>query len=63
MGYEIDAYGDPGEDYPLDMVYRPDRMQRITAEDVMQRVRVSAGQERAHHQRGGTVTPDPSPAT
>ena len=24
----IDAYGDPGEDYPLDMTYRLDRMPR-----------------------------------
>jgi heptosyltransferase I len=30
----IDAYGDPGEDYPLDMVYRPGRMARITVAQV-----------------------------
>ncbi|MBL0172817.1 MAG: glycosyltransferase family 9 protein [Gemmatimonadaceae bacterium] len=30
----IDAYGDPGEDYPLDMSYRHDRMTRITVDDV-----------------------------
>ncbi|MBY0490813.1 MAG: glycosyltransferase family 9 protein [Gemmatimonadaceae bacterium] len=30
----IDAYGDPGEDYPLDMSYREDRMPRITVADV-----------------------------
>lgn len=30
----IDAYGDPGEDYPLDMTYRHDRMQRIGVDDV-----------------------------
>jgi len=30
----IDRYGDPGEDYPLDMSYRPGRMSRITVEDV-----------------------------
>jgi heptosyltransferase I len=30
----IDAYGDPGEDYPLDMSYRHDRMSRITVNDV-----------------------------
>ena len=30
----IDAYGDPGEDYPLDMSYRKDRMMRITVDDV-----------------------------
>lgn len=30
----IDAYGEPGEDYPLDMRYRLDRMGRITVDDV-----------------------------
>jgi heptosyltransferase I len=30
----IDAYGDPGEDYPLDMTYRLDRMARISVDDV-----------------------------
>lgn len=30
----IDAYGDPGEDYPLDMSYREGRMDRITVDDV-----------------------------
>ena len=30
----IDAYGDPGEDYPLDMTYREGRMSRITVDDV-----------------------------
>lgn len=30
----IDAYGDPGEDYPVDMTYRQDRMSRITVDDV-----------------------------
>jgi heptosyltransferase I len=36
----IDAYGDAGEDYPVDMVYRHERMARITVADVMQRVGV-----------------------
>lgn len=31
----IDAYGDPGEDYPLDMTYRHDRMARIQVGDVI----------------------------
>lgn len=31
----IDAYGDPGEDYPLDMSYREDRMERIAVSDVL----------------------------
>jgi len=30
----IDAYGDPGEDYPLDMTYREDRLPRIGVDDV-----------------------------
>ena len=30
----IDAYGDPGEDYPLDMRYREQRMPRISVDDV-----------------------------
>lgn len=30
----IDAYGDAGEDYPLDMTYRLDRMARISVDDV-----------------------------
>lgn len=34
----IDAYGDPGEAYPLDMVYRDGRMARITVDDVADRV-------------------------
>ena len=34
----IDAYGDPGEDYPIDMVYREGRMERITVHDVLAKV-------------------------
>jgi heptosyltransferase I len=34
----IDAYGDPGEDYPISMENRPGRMQRITVRDVLDRV-------------------------
>lgn len=30
----IDAYGEPGEDYPVDMTYRQDRLPRITVDDV-----------------------------
>ena len=36
----VDAYGDPGEDYPLSMETRLDRMPRITVDDVMAKVRV-----------------------
>ncbi len=40
----IDAYGDPGEDYPLDMTYREDRMGRISVDDV--RAMLTRWQER-----------------
>lgn len=36
----IDAYGDPGEDYPLDMTYREGRVARITVEDVAAKLAV-----------------------
>ena len=34
----IDAYGEPGEEYPISMVNRRDRMPRITVRDVLDRV-------------------------
>ncbi|MFL5613709.1 MAG: glycosyltransferase family 9 protein [Gemmatimonadaceae bacterium] len=34
----VDAYGDPGEDYPISMENRRDRMPRITVRDVIERV-------------------------
>jgi heptosyltransferase I len=34
----IDAYGDPGENYPISMAYRHDRMQRITVDMVSEKV-------------------------
>ncbi len=34
----IDAYGDPDEDYPLDMSYREHRMSRITVDDVRRKL-------------------------
>lgn len=34
----VDAYGDPGEDYPISMENRPGRMPRITVDDVLARV-------------------------
>ena len=34
----IDAYGDPGEDYPLSMVNRRDRMGNISVRDVLDKV-------------------------
>jgi heptosyltransferase I len=34
----VDAYGDPGEDYPVSMETRRHRMPRITVRDVLDRV-------------------------
>jgi heptosyltransferase I len=34
----IDAYGEPGEDYPISMENRPGRMARITVRDVLDKV-------------------------
>lgn len=34
----IDAYGEPGEDYPISMENRLDRLPRISVEDVLGRV-------------------------
>ena len=34
----VDAYGDPGEDYPISMENRPGRMERIQVNDVLERV-------------------------
>lgn len=37
----VDAFGDPGEDYPATARYRPGRMSRITAETVEEKVRLA----------------------
>ena len=34
----IDAYGDPGENYPISMENRPGRMARIETRDVLEKV-------------------------
>ena len=34
----VDAYGDPGEDYPLSMETRLDRMPRIAVRDVVEKI-------------------------
>lgn len=36
----IDAYGDPGEDYPISMETRPGRMRRIQTRDVLEKVQL-----------------------
>ena len=37
----VDAYGDDGEDYPVSAEYRHDRMERITVEQVLEKVRLA----------------------
>jgi heptosyltransferase I len=43
----IDAYGDPGEDYPITMEYRHNRMSRITVADVLEKLRLWDARYRA----------------
>ncbi len=51
----IDAYGDPGENYPLSMENRPGRMARISVDDVMEKVRVWEERYRCHAESRGPV--------
>lgn len=37
----VDAFGDPGERYPIDAKHRPGRMDRITTEQVIERVHLA----------------------
>ncbi len=37
----IDRYGDPGEDYPVTAEYRSGRMERITVDDVVEKVKLA----------------------
>lgn len=50
----VDAYGDPGEDYPVSMTYRRGRMQRIGVRDVLDRVE----RWRTHYARGTSAAPN-----
>ncbi|MEP6691157.1 MAG: glycosyltransferase family 9 protein [Gemmatimonadaceae bacterium] len=43
----VDAYGDPGEDYPITAAHRPNRMPRITVDHVLSRVAVWQSRYRA----------------
>lgn len=45
----IDAYGDPGEDYPLSAEYRSDRMARINITDVLEKVQHWSTRYRTSH--------------
>lgn len=60
----IDAYGEPGEDYPISMETRPGRMARIQVRDVLERVERwrqryrSADRERPGHGPGSQIGPN-----
>ena len=43
----IDAYGDPGERYPVSLEHRPDRMRRITVNQVVEKIDVWSRRYRA----------------
>jgi heptosyltransferase I len=43
----VDAYGDPGEDYPITIAHRLDRMSRIQVNDVLEKVEHWARHHRA----------------
>ena len=43
----IDAYGNPGEDYPVSMENRPGRVQRITVDQVREKIEVWQSKYRA----------------
>lgn len=45
----IDKYGDPGEDYPINMVFRAGRMEAITVDDVMRKVSMWSATYRLSH--------------
>jgi heptosyltransferase I len=45
----IDRYGDPGEDYPINMEFRSGRMEHIAVDDVMAKVGVWAEKYRVSH--------------
>ena len=52
----IDAYGDPGEDYPISMENRPGRMERISVRDVLDKVE----RWRAVYERASTANAPPN---
>ncbi|HEV2130823.1 MAG TPA: glycosyltransferase family 9 protein, partial [Longimicrobiaceae bacterium] len=51
----IDAFGDPGEEYPGGRLFRPGRMQRITVDQVMEKVALAL--ERYGSSGSGQATP------
>jgi heptosyltransferase I len=55
----VDAYGDPGEDYPISMENRPDRMPRITVAQVLEKVELWRSR---YPQEAADLRPAPSAA-
>jgi heptosyltransferase I len=51
----IDAYGDPGEDYPAGRIFRTGRMERITVAQVVEQVELAL----ARYPRSGSGQPTP----
>jgi len=49
----IDAYGDPGEQYPISMENRPGRMVRIEPHHVMEKVQMWSDRYRGKREAGG----------
>ena len=57
----IDAYGDPGEDYPLNMDHRSGRMPRITVDDVLAKVELWQRSYAAQPRVAPTADTSPAP--
>ncbi len=56
----VDAYGDPGEEYPITIAHRTGRMPRIQVADVLEKV--DRWEERYRTPRGPEGDPAPEPA-
>jgi heptosyltransferase I len=52
----VDAYGDPGEDYPISIAHRTGRMPRIQVADVLERVVLWRERYRVPRERGAEST-------
>jgi heptosyltransferase I len=51
----VDAYGEPGEDYPVSAEYRVGRMERIGVDEVMERVRLALERYPRSERRGDSA--------
>jgi heptosyltransferase I len=52
----VDAYGDPGEDYPISIAHRTGRMRRIQVTDVLERAELWERRYRAPRDRDAEST-------